>query len=234
MRLLLASLGITNPSIETALREMLDAPVPESSVLYVPTAMAATPNGTGYAWQMMADAAKLGWGEFGMLELTSLPSTGEEFWLPALEAADVIWLGGGNGLYLSYWLHESGLAARLPRLLEDKVYVGTSAGAMVLTAGLNIDQDHLARTGEFHDDEYAERAPIGAGSDRTLGIVDVVIRPHLNSPWFPFVDMAFMERAAKKVDRPLYAIDDDTALAVTDGDIEVVSEGNWRRFDPPA
>jgi dipeptidase E len=29
---------------------------------------------------------------------------------------------------------------------------------------------------------------------------------------------------------PAYAIDDETAIMVTDGTVEVVSEGHWRRF----
>jgi len=31
--------------------------------------------------------------------------------------------------------------------------------------------------------------------------------------------------------RPAYAIDDETAICVIDGDVQVVSEGHWHRFD---
>jgi dipeptidase E len=31
---------------------------------------------------------------------------------------------------------------------------------------------------------------------------------------------------------PAYAIDDQTAIKVTDGSVEVVSEGHWKLFTP--
>lgn len=40
-----------------------------------------------------------------------------------------------------------------------------------------------------------------------------------------------MERAAAKVDYPLYAVDDETAIKVVDGKVEVVSEGEWKLFE---
>jgi dipeptidase E len=119
----------------------------------------------------------------------------------------------------------------LPALLEDRVYVGISAGSAVATPGLNYDPGHLERTGVYYDDEYGEAAPPGAGSARGMGLVDFVLRPHLNAEYFPAATMEMMERAAAKVDAPLYAIDDQTAIKVVDGKAEVVSEGEWRLFE---
>ena len=42
--------------------------------------------------------------------------------------------------------------------------------------------------------------------------------------------MANAERWAAGIDGPSYAIDDETAIKVTDGTVEVVSEGHWRLF----
>lgn len=65
-----------------------------------------------------------------------------------------------------------------------------------------------------------------------MGLVGFSIRPHLGAEYFPVaVDMAMMERAAAKLDHPMYAIDDETAPKVVDGEVEVVSEGEWRLFD---
>jgi hypothetical protein len=166
------------------------------------------------------------------VELTALPTLPDECWLPDLQAADAVLVAGGNSGYLSYWFHESGFADCLPTLGSDTVYVGVSAGSCVLTPALNHDQRHLAETGVFYDDEYDEAAPAGAGAARGLGLVDFHLRPHLNSADFG-VDLGSeaMERVAAKVTGPLYAIDDQTAITVVEGVVDVISEGQWRLFN---
>jgi len=173
----------------------------------------------------------MAWQRFGVLELTALPTLLEEHLLPALEAADLIIVGGGNGGYLSYWMQASGLAERLPELLEARVYLGVSAGSLLVTHGLNVDRQRLQETGIYYDDQYEEAAPPNAGSDKTLKLVDFVMRPHLNAADYPGATLELMERAAGKVDVPLYAIDDQTAIKVVDGAVTVVSEGEWNLFE---
>ncbi len=229
MKFLLTSAGINNDSIRAALMGLLGKPIERCKAVCIPTAIYALPSGVGDAW-LTLQLLNLGWEEYGTLELTALPTLPEECWLPALEAADCLLVGGGNTGYLSYWLQHSGLGARLPALLRDKVYVGVSAGSMVVTHSLQVDQDHLARTGVYRDTEFAEDAPLGAGSDRTLGLVPFVIRPHLNAEYFPGATLENFARAAAALDVPLYAFDDATALKVVDGNVEVVSEGTWQRF----
>lgn len=230
MKFLLTSAGITNASIRNALLDLLGKPIAESKAVCIPTAIYALPSGVSDSWLMLREL-DLGWQEYGVLELTALPSILEEHWLPALQGADVIIVGGGNTGYLSYWLHESGLAAKLPKLLETKVYVGVSAGGAMVTHSVNISQDVLARTGVYYDDEYDEAAPPNFGSDKTLKLVDFVIRPHLNADYFPQTTLEHMAQAAAKVAVPLYAFDDQTALKVVDGVVEVISEGQWKMFD---
>ncbi len=232
MKLLLTSAGITNASIRQALVELLGKPITEASALCVPTAVYALPDGPSDAWLTLR-AFDLGWRSYGLLELTVLPSLPEEHWLPALEAADVLLVGGGNTGYLSHWLHQSGFAALLPALLRDTVYVGVSAGSMMLTHSLNVHRPTLEATGVYYDDEYDEAAPRGAGSDRTLGLVPFVIRPHLNADYFPQITPERVAEMAARQTVPLYAFDDQSALKVVDDKVEVVSEGTWQRFEPP-
>ena len=42
--------------------------------------------------------------------------------------------------------------------------------------------------------------------------------------------MADAERWAARLPNPAYAIDDETAIKVADGTVEVVSEGHWKLF----
>jgi dipeptidase E len=151
-----------------------------------------------------------------VLELTALPSIDEERWLPWVRETDVLLVAGGDALYLCHWMRRSGLADLIPALSET-VWVGLSAGSMVMTP----------RIGE---DFVQWRPP--AGGDSTLGVVDFSICPHLAQEGMPGNSMAEAESWAAGIAGPAYAIDDETAIEVVDGTIEVVSEGHWKRFAP--
>jgi len=160
---------------------------------------------------------ELGWKSVGVLELAALPSIGEARWVPWVQDADVLLVNGGDPLYLCHWMRQSGLAHLLPSL--GAVYVGLSAGSMVMGASIAEDFVHW-------------RPP--AGGDEALGVVDFEMFPHLDHPALPENTMADAERWAAGLSVPGYAIDDDTAIKVMDGNVEVVSEGHWKLFNPPA
>ena len=222
MKYLLTSAGIKNASIHNALLDLLGKPIAESSALCIPTAMYALPGGAGLAWQMIAGRdpfcpmCELGWKSLGVLELTALPSLDKELWVPMVRATDVLLVGGGDPLYLCYWMRQSGLADLLPSLRET-VYVGLSAGSMVMAP----------RIGE----DFVRWKP-PTGGDETLGLVDFSMFPHLDHEMLPDNSMAHAERWAAGMSVPAYAMDDETAIKVIDGRIEVVSEGQWKRFTP--
>ncbi len=159
---------------------------------------------------------ELGWKSLGVLELTALPSIDEERWVPAVQETDVLLVNGGDPLYLCYWMRQSGLADLLPSLHET-VWVGLSGGSMVMTP--NIGEDFVIW-----------KPP--AGSDEALGVVDFSIFPHLDHEDLPENTMADAEKWAAGMQVPAYAIDDQTAIKVTDGTVEVVSEGHWKLFTP--
>jgi dipeptidase E len=224
MKLLLTSAGIKNTSIHNALVDLLGKPIAESNALCIPTAMYGHPQvgpGVG-AWQFITGRepdcpmCELGWKSLGVLELTALPSISEERWVPLVQDTDVLLVAGGDALYLCHWMRQSGLAALLPSLSKT-VWVGLSAGSMVMTP----------RIGE----EFVGWKP-PTGSDSTLNFVDFSIFPHLDHPDLPENTMANAERWAAKISSPAYAIDDQTAIKVTDGNAEVISEGHWKRFTP--
>ena len=223
MRLLLTSGGVTNSSIRDALVDLLGKPIADSSALCIPTAQYGHPHvGPGVkAWQFISGNSQnpmvdLGWKSVGVLELTALPSIGEERWVPLVRETDVLLVAGGDVLYLCYWMRESGLADLLPSLTET-VWVGLSAGSMVMTP-------------EVGEDFIQWRPP--TGDDRTLGIVDFSICPHLAPDGMPGNSMAEAEQWAAGMSVPAYAIDDQTAIKVVDGTVEVVSEGHWKLFTP--
>jgi dipeptidase E len=231
VKLLLTSAGITNQSIRGGLEDLLKKPIASSKVVLIPTAIHAMEDGGLYAWQIHQGHSTFGWKQISILELTTFPSIEKSHWMRQLRAADAILVDGGNTPYLSYWMRESGLAGELPELLEDIVYIGASAGSLVVAHSFNINQEKLEKTGVYEDDEYGDTAPMGAGSDFTLKLVDFTLRPHLNNSHFHHASLEGMEKAAAKVDVPLYAIDDRSAIKVDGNDVTVISEGEWKLFN---
>ena len=225
MKLLLTSGGVTNASIRDALVDLLGKPIADSTALCIPTAEWGHPWCTPFsAWrftsgqtpagQPTAPMVDLGWKSVGVLELTALPSIREERWVPWVREADVLLVDGGDATYLCHWMRQSGLADLLPSL-RDTVWVGLSAGSMVLTPRIGAD--------------FVNWTPPD-GVDSTLGIVDFSIFPHVDHPDLPENTMAAARRWAAGIAAPTYAIDDETAIKVVDGSVEIVSEGHWKRF----
>ena len=221
MKYLLTSAGIKNASIHDALVDLLGKPIAESSALCIPTAIYPFPGGPSMAYRFISGLAaspltELGWKSLGVLELTALPSIQAEYWIAAVQAADALLVNGGDVFYLCRWMRESGLADLLPSL-RATVYVGVSAGSMV-TAPI---------FGETYDDPHTPFV-----IDTGLGLVDFAVLPHLDHADHPESSTANVKRMAAEVPVPTYAIDDETAIKVVDGTVEVVSEGHWKRFTP--
>lgn len=223
MKMLLTSAGIKNPSIHNALLDLLRKPIAESNALCIPTAGYGHPHMNPEAsWRFISGQepqcpmTELGWKSVGVLELTALPSIGDDRWVKWVQSADVLLVNGGDALYLCHWMRQSGLVDLLPSL-NEMVWVGLSAGSMVMTPRIG---------------EYFVNWKSPTNGDRTLGLVDFSIFPHLDHPELPHNTMADAERWAASIAALAYAIDDETAIKVVDGATEVVSEGHWKLFTP--
>ena len=220
-KLLLTSAGVRNPSIRNALVDLLGKPIADATALCIPTAAYGHPSvGPGAGpWRFVTGRTdnpmtQLGWKSMGILELTALPSIDEARWVPLVRETDVLLAAGGDALYLCHWMRESGLADLLPSL-RDVVWVGMSAGSMVMTP--RIGQDFVGWTPP-------------AGGDETLGLVDFSICPHVNGDDKPGNSAAEAESWAAGIEGPAYVIDDETAIVVVDGKVDVISEGSWKRL----
>jgi dipeptidase E len=221
MKLLLTSAGISNTSIKNALVDLLGKPITESSALFVPTAIYAIANGPDIIRKVICGVlgdpfCDMGWKSLGVLELTALPSIKRELWFSMLQNTDALLVGGGDCQYLCYWMQRCGLADLLPSLLHKTVYVGLSAGSMIMTRFGTTYNNHTLPT----------------ETDKSLGLLDFALHPHLDHEWFPKNSLANIEKLAATIPVPSYAIDDQTAIKVINGTIEVVSEGHWKLFTP--
>ncbi|HWK82026.1 MAG TPA: Type 1 glutamine amidotransferase-like domain-containing protein [Thermomicrobiales bacterium] len=242
MKLLLTSNGITNPSIEQALVEMLGKPIAESRVLLVITGIYPFPGGVNYAYQMLhgqigGPLAALGWESVGLLELTALPSISREAWVPTLQEADALLVWGGHPHYIAYWMRESGLNDVLATLRPEMVYVGVSGGSIAAASFFGETYLGLPDTiaTPLTTEEVAFTVPEGDlmltfATANGAGLVDFAIIPHYAEADHREASVVNAPVWAAKLPGEVYALDDQSAVRVVDGVVDVVSEGRWERF----
>lgn len=243
MKLLLTSSGITNASINDAMVSLLGQPIAESRALVVPTGIYPFPGGMDHAARMIrgegnSHFCELGWKTLGVLELTALPNISRDVWVPMVEETDVLFVWGGDVMFLSYWMHHTGLTQLVPTLRET-VYVGVSAGSMAATTTA-VEACTGPPTGTctpLWSEEVVWPSPDGDISRIVIavegaGFVDFSVIAHLDNKNHPDASLANAERWAAKIPAATYAIDDETAIQVVEGKVDVISEGHWKLFTP--
>lgn len=218
MKLLLTSSGITNKSIEDALSELAQKPFSKLNLTFIPTAANIEEGNKSWLVDDMYNFKKLGFASFDVMDISAVQ---KDIWLPSFNKADVLVFGGGNVNYLLAWIKKSGLKEMLPELLKTKVYVGISAGSMVTAKNISLSSSgilYYEQTGDLKN-------------TKGLGFVDFEIRPHLNSAYFSKVRLNYLQKLAKETHNTFYAIDDNTAVKVVNNQVNIVSEGRWKKFN---
>jgi dipeptidase E len=222
MKLLLTSNGLSNDSIANALRDLVGKEPKDTRVAFIPTA--ANPDRSNKKW-LINDLHRIlerGY-NVDIIELTALTPLKIR---DALEESDVIFVGGGNTFYLSYWMQKSGLFNVLPELLRTRVYAGISAGSMIAGQSLALSSQAMNNVQAFIDKDYDEVGPIGESSGETLQFTEFIFRPHLNSRHFSLARIELLEEKVKQVGYPVYALDDNSALKIVDNDIKLSPKVN--------
>ncbi|MEO6761164.1 MAG: Type 1 glutamine amidotransferase-like domain-containing protein [Candidatus Saccharimonadales bacterium] len=228
MRLLLTSNGLSNDSIAHALEELTGKKPTDTKIAFIPTA--ANPDRENKDW-LIEDLYNIHSRGY-YVDIIDLPAITQTKLKQALDNVDVIFVGGGNTFYLSYWIQKSGLSGMLPELLKSKVYAGISAGSMVAGRSLKLSSQIDESPITFADNNYDLIGPTGESSAKTLNLTDIVFTPHLNSEYFKLVRKDILIEKAKGLKWPVYALDDNSALKIVDDKIEVISEGDWTFIKP--
>ena len=244
MKLLLTSSGISNKSIHNALVDLLGKPIAEANALFVPIGVYPFRGGQYYAWNPIGgDAAprmcQLGWKSIGILELSALPSIDRDQWLPTLAEADALLVWGGDPLFISYWMQQSGLTDLLPSLPGKLVYVGVSAGSIAVASlfAEAYSEERSCAGNPLTSGEIVFSSAKGEVSGilvtaNGMGLTEFAVIPHFMNKNHFGSTLANAEKWASRISVPVYAIDEDTAIKVTDSNIEVISEGRWKLFTP--
>jgi dipeptidase E len=218
MKLLLTSNGVSNTAIKNALAKLLGKPFTQSSITFIPTAANVERGDKKFVVNDMYNLLKLGFETFDIMDIAAVS---KEYWLESFTRADILVFGGGNDKYLLDWLKESGVQELIPELLQNKVYMGISAGSMATAKHVSLSIAGIL---------YYERTKQWENV-QGLSLVDFEIRPHLNSPDFPKVRLDYLEKLSKENPTPFYAIDDNSAVVVDGLSVSVVSEGVWQKFN---
>jgi len=214
MKLLLTSGGITNQSIAKALFELVGKKPEETKLVFIPTASNVEVGDKDWLIDDLINLQKL---NFKEIDIADISAVKEKIWRPKMEKADILFFEGGNTYHLMEWINKSGLVDILPELLKTKVYVGLSAGSMVTNKDLALKISQIV---------------YGEDLDKTdemkgLNYVDFYFLPHLNSEYFENVRRDFIEKTTQGMSETIYVLDDQSALKVVNGKIEVISEGEW-------
>jgi len=219
MKLLLTSNGLSNAAIEKAFFELVGKDPSDTTIAFIPTAMNVQEGEKNWFVNDLQNILKQGIKKLDIVDISALP---KELWLPRLEKADVLFFSGGNSFHLMYWIEKSGLKELLKGLLETRVWAGISAGSMVTNPTLYFSSN---------DKKVYYEKLFGYENEKALGYVDFFTRPHLNSSHFPHASESNIEKMAKETKLPVYALDDDSAVKVVDREVEVISEGDWKKFN---
>lgn len=209
MKLLLTSSGIANEKIARALRELTGKEPSAVKVGFVPTA--ANAEGGNKDW-LINDLLRLRDAGYGWIDIIDPSASGVD-WRSRLTDMDIVFLSGGNTFHLLDQIRQTGLGEWLNEHKDSKVYVGSSAGSIVMTPTI--------ATANGADPNLEGLENLDA-----LGFVDFDFIPHI-----PDIPLARAEAYAATASRKLYALDDTSAIKVSDDSIEVVSQVFYRLFE---
>ncbi|MEK9181643.1 MAG: Type 1 glutamine amidotransferase-like domain-containing protein [Patescibacteria group bacterium] len=219
MKLLLTSGGITNPTIAKALIELAGKSASEINIAFIPTAMNPTENDKSWFIDNLYQLKEQKYKMIDIVDISALPRWN---WQPRLEGADVLFFSGGTSQHLMRWLEESGLKELLPELLKTRVYVGVSAGSVVASPTLALSNKEKTL---WYKEKFGYEAKEG------LGFIDFYIRPHLNATKHPQSSKEVLKKIAQEIPQTIYGIDDQMAIKMVDGKMEVIGEGEYIVFN---
>lgn len=146
----------------------------------------------------------------GKSELVNLLALDIETAKERIAMHDVIFVVGGHADYLMSVFNKTGFSKLLPELLTSKVYVGSSAGSMV--AGNRFSKEAYLKIYN-QDSKY--------GVNKYLGLIDIAIMPHLDSPHFPNRKENLLS-AVGNHKGVIYGLRDDSAVVVEGGKISTI------------
>jgi len=217
MKLLLTSEGFSNKSIKKAFQKLLEKPITKVKLAFIPTAANVTTGDKSWLVNELIRFKEMGFAQIDIVDFTVIP---RDIWLKQFKQSDVLYFIGGNTYHLMYSIKKTGLDKILPSLLKKRIYIGSSAGSIVM--GEKLTTKAFAKY-------YSKEIPRFKG-DNGMRFINFSIRPHFMRKDCLEYDDKNLKNMVKKFKTTIYALDDNTAIVVDGDKLEVVSEGKWEKF----
>lgn len=210
MKALLTSTGICTTELAQALSRLVGKPLDQINIAVINEASAVEPGDKRWFFDEMQNLSQLVGGEIDVINLLALD-------VQTIEArmvfADVIYVVGGMTDYLMTVFERTGFRELLKnKLLNEKVYVGASAGSMVL--GRRITTEGYRQVYRKGEQDF--------GVNEYLALVDFSIFPHLNSPLWTRNRVDVIQEVANGASYPVYAIEDTQAVVVNGSEVSFI------------
>lgn len=205
MKAMLSSAGITTPELAQTLSRLVGKPLNQINVAVINEASAVESGDKRWFFNDMQRLSTTVGGEIDVVNLLALD-------MPTIKQrmafADVIYVVGGVTDYLMTVFQRTGFGDLLKNeLLKNAVYVGASAGSMVM--GRRINTDGYTQIYRKGDQDF--------GVSEYVALVDIAIFPHLDSAIWTRNKPDVIRQATKDFNYPVYAIT-DTQAVVVDGE----------------
>lgn len=126
----------------------------------------------------------------------------------ALSKADIVYVSGGNTYYLLEHIKACNLKAILEDLPDDRIYFGSSAGAIVTGPDINFIED------------LDDKSKANLDNTKAIGFFDFSVIPHVASEKFGVAIKKLVEEAKAK-NMHLIGLRDDQALYIDNGYVEI-------------
>lgn len=210
MKLLLTSAGLSNLLLQNTFIEMVGKNPEDISIAFIDTASKVEAD-TSFVDKDLNLIRATGVKNISVINIAEP----KQYWLEQMRTADVIWFEGGNTFYLLSEVRKTGLDTTLTEIIKNKVYVGVSAGTILVTPNIGIAN---VEPGDPND--------VGLTDLRGLSLVNFEVSPHTPE----YVSYSNVEAYAQIIPNDLYALDDQSAIKVIDSNFEIISEGEWKVY----
>lgn len=219
MKFLLTSSGLKNDNIAEALQQLVGKALSEASVLFVPTA--ANTEGEDKRWliENLKDFERY---NVKSIDILDIAAVSKEMWTKRFREKDIICVGGGNEKYVAEIFESVGMKDMLLSLSDSQVYIGISAGSMVVGKFMPPALYPVI----FPEEDF------GGTTIDPMEIFNFCFIPHLNSEFFAHVRKETLENAKGSFTAPVYATDDQTAIVLDGDNLKIVGIGDSWTYTP--
>jgi len=216
MKMLLTSTGLSTPKIAHEFFSLIVLNIPKDpsqiKIAFIPTA-AVSDEEKEHAEQSKQQLLTLGIKE----ENINIVNVDHVISFEELKNDDAMFVCGGNTFYLLNQMKKMNFEIALNRFLsENKLYVGVSAGSIVVTPSIDVANV-----------EPADPNDVGLTDFTGLNIVDFEVSPHVPE----VVSYESVEKYSHTTKNKIYAFDHDCALTIHDNKVGFVGDGKHSEYN---